>query len=197
MPELDRKDLPTDLSDRLAQKMELLLSQVPAENWPKTMAECESLAGGRLKSRPRRTTPKAWSEDLFSDTGMKALASDKERALIAYDMESPHDLILNLLPIHLTELIRDAVSSKLAELLKDDEAGWHEAARWIDKQALEEGIDLWAEFDSPEKFARSLLEGMRFHCDLETLFPRGPADWERFEVAEELFWHLMPHRGSE
>ena len=64
--------------------------------------------------------------------------SQCRRALIAYDMESPHDLILNLPPIHLSELIRDAVSSKLAELLKDDEAGWHEAARWIDKRALEE-----------------------------------------------------------
>jgi len=128
---------------------------------------------------------------------MKALASDTERALVAYEMKSPHDLILNFLPIHLTELIREAVSSKLAELLKNDEAGWQEAAHWIDKRALEEGIDLWAEFNSPEEFARSLMEGMRFHCDLERLFPSGSADLEGFEVAEELFWHLMPHRGSD
>jgi hypothetical protein len=89
------------------------------------------------------------------------------------------------------------VSSKLAELLKDDEAGWHEAARWIDKRALEEGIDLGAEFNSPEEFARSLMDGMQFHSDLEKLFPRGSADLAQFEVAEELFWHLMPHRGSD
>jgi hypothetical protein len=35
---------------------------------------------------------------------MKALASDKERALLAYEMESPHDLILNLLPVRLSRV---------------------------------------------------------------------------------------------
>jgi hypothetical protein len=52
-----RVDLTTDLSDRLALKMQLLLNQVPAEDWPNTMADCERVAGGFLKSGPRRTTP--------------------------------------------------------------------------------------------------------------------------------------------
>lgn len=86
--------------------------------------------------------------------------------------------------------LRDAIVRKLAQLLRDDEAGWHNAARWIDKRALEEGIDLFADFEGPEIFARSLVEGMRFRTDFERRFPNGPVDVERFEVAEELFWEL-------
>jgi hypothetical protein len=93
--------------------------------------------------------------------------------------------------------LRGAVASKLAQLLKDDGAGWSEAARWIDKRALEEGIDLFADFESPEHFSNSLVEGMRFHTDFEQRFPNGLADLGRFESAEELFWHLMPHRESD
>jgi hypothetical protein len=96
------------------------------------------------------------------------------------------------LTISLDEL-RDAVSAKLAQLLKDDEAGWHEAARWLEKRALEEGIDLFAHFESPEEFSHSLVEGMRFHTDFEQHFPNGVTDLARFEIAEELFWHLLPH----
>ena len=70
----------------------------------------------------------------------------------------------------------------LAELLKDDEAVWREAACWIDKRALEEGIDLYADFGSPESFSHSLVEGMRFHTDFAQRFPKGLADLERFEV---------------
>jgi hypothetical protein len=88
--------------------------------------------------------------------------------------------------------LRWAIASKLAELLKKDEAGWREAASWIDKRALEEGIDLCADFGSPESFSHSLVDGMRFHTDFAERFPNGLADLERFEVAEELFWHLMP-----
>jgi hypothetical protein len=47
--------------------------------------------------------------------------------------------------------------------------------------------------DSPEIFARSVIEGMRFHCNFEARFPTGVSDLDRFEVAQELFWHLMPH----
>jgi hypothetical protein len=98
--------------------------------------------------------------------------------------------------ISLDEL-RSAVAYKLAQLLKDDEAGWYEAASWIDKRALEEGIDLGADFESPEGFSDSLVEGMRFHTDFEQRFPNGAADLERFEVAEELFWRLMPRPESD
>jgi hypothetical protein len=42
--------------------------------------------------------------------------------------------------ISLDEL-RDAVGRKLAQLLKNDEAGWYNAACWIDKIALNKGIE--------------------------------------------------------
>jgi hypothetical protein len=92
-----------------------------------------------------------------------------------------------------SEALLDAVVQKLIELLMDDEAGWQKAAQWIDKLALENGIDLGAQFDSPEMFARSLVEGMRFHSDFSRRFPGGAANLDQFEVAEELFWHLMPN----
>jgi len=93
--------------------------------------------------------------------------------------------------------LRASVAAKLAQLLKGDEAGWRYAAERIDKQALEEGIDLAADFGSPEQFAETLVEGMRFHADFAGRFPNGIVDVTRFEYAEELFWHLMPHTGSD
>lgn len=69
--------------------------------------------------------------------------------------------------------------------------GWLSAAHWIDGRASDEGIDLFAQF------ARSLLEGLRGHISLVAKFPNGAAELERFEVAEELFWHLMPKRNRE
>jgi hypothetical protein len=93
--------------------------------------------------------------------------------------------------ISLDEL-RDAVGCKLAQLLKDDQAGWYNAANWIDEMALEKGIDLAADLETPESFSRTLIEGMRFHTDLQQRFPNGVDDLERFEVAQELFWELMP-----
>jgi hypothetical protein len=93
--------------------------------------------------------------------------------------------------------LRDAVGCRLAQLLKDDEAGWYNAGCWIDKMALEKGIDLAADFETPESFSRSLIEGMRFHTDFQQRFPNGVDDLERFEVAEELFWELMPRSESD
>jgi hypothetical protein len=90
------------------------------------------------------------------------------------------------------DLFRSELAERLTQLLKDDEAGWYNAARWIDSRALEHGFDLAADFDSAESFADSLMEGMRFHVDLEDRFPNGIADFAHCEVAEELFWHLMP-----
>jgi hypothetical protein len=93
--------------------------------------------------------------------------------------------------------LHSAVAYKLAQLLKDNEASWYDAATWIDKRALEEGIDLCADFENPESFSHSLVEGMRSHTDFEQRLPNGVADLERFEVAEELFWHLMPERAGD
>jgi hypothetical protein len=93
--------------------------------------------------------------------------------------------------------LRDAVGCKLAQLLKDDEAGWYNAACWIDKMAIEKGVDLAADFETPERFAKSLIDGTGFHTDLQLLFPNGVDDLERVEVAEELFWKLMPRSESD
>lgn len=83
------------------------------------------------------------------------------------------------------------------ELLKGDEAGWRDAASWIDRRAIEEGIDLSADFENVEAFAHSVVEAMRFHADLEQRFPNGKGDLAQFESAEELFWHLMPRSESD
>jgi hypothetical protein len=96
-----------------------------------------------------------------------------------------------------SESLADAAVHKLADLLTDDEVGWLSAARWIDGRASDEGIDLFAQFDSAEIFARSLLEGLRGHISLAAKFPNGAAELDRFEVAEELFWHLMPKHNTE
>lgn len=96
-----------------------------------------------------------------------------------------------------SESLADEAVAKLAELLIDDEVGWLSAAHWIDGRASEQGIDLFAQFDSAEIFARSLLEGLRGHISLANKFPNGATELERFEVAEELFWHLMPTHNRE
>jgi len=90
------------------------------------------------------------------------------------------------------DILRSELALKLSQLLKDDESGWYEAARGIDSRAVEHGFDLGADFDSAGRFADSLVEGMRFHVELEQRFPNGAADFDHHEVAEELFWHLMP-----
>jgi hypothetical protein len=48
------------------------------------------------------------------------------------------------------ELLKDATAAKLEQLLKDDEAGWRQAARQIDTSALDGGIDLCAESIAPK-----------------------------------------------
>jgi hypothetical protein len=92
------------------------------------------------------------------------------------------------------EVFSFAVASKLMELLRDDEGGWYDAASWIDQRAIEEGLDLYADFRDVETFSHSLVEAMRVHADFDQRFPNGQVDLERFETAEELFWHLMPRR---
>jgi hypothetical protein len=90
------------------------------------------------------------------------------------------------------DLLRSEVADKLAQLLKNDVAGWYEAARRIDSRAGEHGFDLAANFDSAQSFAESFMDGMRFDADLEQRFPNGVADFEHYGIAEELFWQLMP-----
>jgi hypothetical protein len=44
------------------------------------------------------------------------------------------------------DLLRSELADKLAQLLKNDVAGWYEAARWIDSRAGEHSFDLAANF---------------------------------------------------
>jgi hypothetical protein len=99
-------------------------------------------------------------------------------------------------PISTDELLA-SVGHKLVQLLKDDEAGWHNAACRMDQIALDKGIDLAADFETPERFSHSLIEAMRFHTDFQQLFPKGVGDLARFEVAEELFLELIPRSESD
>ena len=66
-------------------------------------------------------------------------------------------------------------------------AGWHEAARWIDKRALEEGIDLGAEFDSPEDFARSLWTGCDFTAILKHFSQEVRQIWSDLRLRRNYF----------
>jgi hypothetical protein len=75
-----------------------------------------------------------------------------------------------------SESLADATVDKLAELLTDDEVGWLSAAHWIDGRASDEGIDLFAQFDSAEIFARSLLKGLRGHISLLAKFSKNAAE---------------------
>lgn len=84
--------------------------------------------------------------------------------------------------------LSERTAQRLAQLLIDDEAGWYDAARWLDKRALEEGLDLFANYDDPTLWARSTVEALGYP---RGRFPDRPL--ECFETAEELFWALMPH----
>lgn len=95
------------------------------------------------------------------------------------------------------DLLRRAVADKLAELLKVDEAGWHRAAEWLNSLALDNGFDTAARFDSAEIFALTFMDGMALHAEMQQRFPMGAQDLAHFEVAEELFWHILPHTGRD
>src|SRR5258706_11754819 len=89
-----------EIADILAIKIERLLEEaVLPDEVVSTMAECEQLAGQYLNSHPRRTSPLVWSEDLFSDGGMRSLARRcAYRAWNALQAETPQEAILSLLP---------------------------------------------------------------------------------------------------
>ena len=90
------------------------------------------------------------------------------------------------------ENLKSALTEKLARLLEEDEAGWRQAAEWIDRRALDKGFDLATDYTNAKAFARSIVEGMRIHIDYQKRFPQGLKEIERHEVAEELFWQIMP-----
>jgi hypothetical protein len=75
--------------------------------------------------------------------------------------------------------------------------GLSQAACWIEVMGLDKGIDLAADFETPENFSHSLIVGMRFHTDFPQRLPNGLDDLAPFEVTEELFWGLMPRNESD
>ena len=90
------------------------------------------------------------------------------------------------------EALIDKIAKKLAELIELDEAGWPGAAEWIDHLAMEEGIDLFAEWDDPKKWAWSVVARLRQIGNIRERFPEGPASLDSYENAEELFWAIHP-----
>jgi hypothetical protein len=74
-----------------------------------------------------------------------------------------------------SETFADAAVGKLAELLTDDEVGWLSAAHWIDERASDEGIDLFAQFDSAEIFARSIAWSYQPGCQVSKWLGRTRA----------------------
>ncbi len=90
-----------------------------------------------------------------------------------------------------TEEQCEAIARELAELLETDEAGWEGAARWIDHLAIDDGLDLRAEWKNPQAFATSVLTMLRRHIDMER-FHDGLSSIEDYDVAEELFWAVFP-----
>jgi hypothetical protein len=87
----------TSYLDQVTAHLASLLEQVPVEERAYEMARCEHLANGNLSVNPRRTSPQEFSEDLFSDYGMRHLVR-KDEYRWALSAESPQELITNLLP---------------------------------------------------------------------------------------------------
>jgi hypothetical protein len=58
-------------------------------------------------------------------------------------------------------------------------------------RALEDGIDLWADWENPTAWATSAIDTLGHYIDLKK-FPKGIASLESFDTAEELFWAMFP-----
>ena len=63
-----------------------------------------------------------------------------------------------------SELLEEIVN-RLAYLLEIDEAGWPAIARWLDSSALEQGIDLYTEWESPKGVGKSAVNTLRSYID--------------------------------
>ncbi len=90
------------------------------------------------------------------------------------------------------DALERAIAQKFAQLLVDDEAGWENTIQWINTLALDNGVELFLEFKSSKHASDSLMCGLRNYTDFAQRFPNGKAELDNFEVAEELFWRLMP-----
>jgi hypothetical protein len=86
---------------------------------------------------------------------------------------------------------RDAITERLAYLLEADESGWYEAASWLAGRASENGIDLYARYESSKAWATSVVERLRSSIDMEQ-FADGISSLDDFDTAEELSWKIFP-----
>jgi hypothetical protein len=57
--------------------------------------------------------------------------------------------------------------------------------------ALEDGLDLFAERQSPQAFATSVVRTLRGYIDMAR-FPSGLTSVNDHDVAEGLFWAIFP-----
>ena len=90
------------------------------------------------------------------------------------------------------EKIMYALADEMAKRLGLEE-DWIATAHWLDRRALEDGIDLGVRYDNPRNWSHDLIESLRFHVDFEQRWPNGVQDLEGTgENAEDLFWHIMP-----
>lgn len=92
----------TEMSERLADKMERLIRTTPPEERPYQMKECERLLedAGFLIGSPRNETPRAFAQDLFlTNPGTTPLVQQAIKMQFNPESaETPDDLILRLLP---------------------------------------------------------------------------------------------------
>lgn len=85
----------------------------------------------------------------------------------------------------------DLIANRLAYLLEIDEAGWKNAAKSLDSLALDDGIDLFAEYESPKAWAISVVDRLRSQIDMDR-FSDGVRSLDSYETAQDLFWKIFP-----
>ena len=88
---------------------------------------------------------------------------------------------------------KELLSRRLTELLIQDEDGWASTAERLATKAMEMGIDIYADYESPREWSRCFADAMRFHVNYEELLC-GEAQEERlhaFESAEGVFWWVV------
>lgn len=86
--------------DELANRLTLLLGELPARDRLSSMDECETQAfnSGYLTSTPNSDNPSQFAYTLFADPGMRLLAARDAARRNAAHAESAIDLVLRLLP---------------------------------------------------------------------------------------------------
>lgn len=89
-----------EMQERLAARLEAMLSELPPDQREATMMDCETILenGGIATGNPSRKTPRGFSRSLFLSNPSVAALVAKTKDLNPNNAESPQDLILALLP---------------------------------------------------------------------------------------------------